>query len=126
MSCGDNNSNYNIVIIVIIIIIIITIVIIIIIIIIVICLQIAGAGTFWAGDHDVGMSCSCWDDSKKDGQLLVMDMSTQQSVTRVVIRQGGNSDNWAVKSVRLHCHDTYDLPWNNPSMSNPIEIDISM
>ena len=46
--------------------------------------------TFWAGDHDVGMSCSCWESSKKDGQILTIDLGSNQKVTRLKLYQGGS------------------------------------
>ena len=57
-------------------------------------------GTFWAGDHDIGMSCSCWADSKKDGQLLVVDLGRSYSVYQIRIYQGGTGDLWAVNRIR--------------------------
>ena len=78
--------------------------------------------TFWAGDHDVGMSCSCWDDSKKDGQMLTLDLGSKQEVTQLNLYQGGSGNDWAVKRVRLHCHDA--LPFSS-SLDEPLEIDVS-
>ena len=78
--------------------------------------------TFWAGDHDIGMSCACWNDSKKDGQLLTIDMRSIQQVTKLKLYQGGGDNKWAVKRVRLHCHDT--LPFSS-AVVEPLEIDVS-
>eukprot|EP00439_Symbiodinium_sp_Y106_P052413 s2987_g7.t1 len=79
--------------------------------------------SFWAGDHDVGMSCSCWNDSKKDGELLTIDLGSNQQVTQLKLHQGGIGNQWAVKRVRLHCHDA--LPFSS-ALVEPLEIDVSM
>ncbi|CAE7794043.1 ACP5 [Symbiodinium sp. CCMP2456] len=79
-------------------------------------------GSFWAGDHDVGMSCSCWDDSKKDGQILTLDLGSTQQVTQLKLYQGGNGNDWAVKRVRLHCHMSVAF---SSALSEPLELDVS-
>ncbi|CAE7685375.1 ACP5 [Symbiodinium necroappetens] len=80
------------------------------------------SGSFWAGDHDVGMSCSCWDDSKKDGQILTLDLGSNQQVTQLKLYQGGNGNDWAVKRVRLHCHESVAF---SSALSEPLELEVS-
>ncbi|CAE7400082.1 ACP5 [Symbiodinium natans] len=79
--------------------------------------------SFWAGDHDLGMSCSCWDDSKKDGQLVSINLGGAQNITSVTIHQGGSGDQWAVKRMRLHCHD--QVGYSSATVP-PLELDVSM
>mmetsp|Transcript_40532 Transcript_40532/g.94748 ORF Transcript_40532/g.94748 Transcript_40532/m.94748 type:complete len:233 (+) Transcript_40532:86-784(+) len=78
--------------------------------------------TFWAGDHDVGMSCSCWDDSKQDGQILTIDLGSNQQVTQLKLHQGGQGNDWAVKRVRLHCHESVAF---SSAFVEPLEIEVS-
>ena len=78
--------------------------------------------TFWAGDHDEGMSCSCWDDSKKDGQIITIDFGSNQQVTQLNLYQGGSGNAWAVKRVRLHCHEAVAF---SSALVEPLEIDVS-
>ena len=78
--------------------------------------------TFWAGDHGVGMSCSCWDDSKKDGQILTLDLGSNQQVAQLKLYQGGSGNDWAVKRVRLHCHESLAF---SSALSEPLELDVS-
>ncbi|CAJ1342781.1 unnamed protein product [Effrenium voratum] len=75
--------------------------------------------TFWAGDHDVGMSCSCWDDGKKDGQAIRLDLGSEKTVSRIQLVQGGADDEWAVSKIRVHCH-------SSSLNANPLELGISM
>jgi len=63
--------------------------------------------TFFAGDHDVGMSCSCWDNSKLDGQSLLVDLGGTKKVSKIRLLQGGAGDEWAISKIRIHCGDNY-------------------
>ena len=62
--------------------------------------------TFWAGDHDVGMSCSCWESSKKDGQDTD-DRPGQQSEGNTAEAVPGRQWRTAMKPWPSH------QPWSN-------------
>ncbi|CAJ1365798.1 unnamed protein product [Effrenium voratum] len=74
--------------------------------------------TYWAGDRDIGMSCSCWHASKKDAQQLLLDLGSSQKVSKINIWQGGAGNKWAVSRLRIHCHSAQ-------LNANPLELEIS-
>eukprot|EP00439_Symbiodinium_sp_Y106_P005355 s8925_g1.t1 len=49
---------------------------------------------FWEGDYDVGLSCSCWDESKVGGQWMILDLGSR--VPKIRIHQGGWGNAYAV------------------------------
>eukprot|EP00438_Fugacium_kawagutii_P020470 Skav220765 [mRNA] locus=scaffold3169:28184:35942:+ [translate_table: standard] len=73
--------------------------------------------SFWAGDHDIGMSCSCWDSSKKDGQSIRIHLGSWTKVSKIVLTQGGAGNAWAISNIRIHCASSYQ--------SNPLPLQIS-
>ncbi|CAJ1365796.1 unnamed protein product [Effrenium voratum] len=74
--------------------------------------------TFWAGDHDIGASCSCWDDFKKDSQQILLDLKQTYKVSKINIWQGGAGNKWAISKLRIHCHSA-------GLVTNPVELEIS-
>ena len=58
---------------------------------------------FWEGDYDVGLSCSCWDESKVGGQWMILDLGQPTSVSQIRIHQGGFADAFAVTQVLVEC-----------------------
>ncbi|CAK9084819.1 unnamed protein product [Durusdinium trenchii] len=73
--------------------------------------------SFWAGDHDIGMSCGCWQSEKKDGQSILLYLQGNRKVSRIQLHQGGANDPWAVSKIRLHCAASFQ--------ANPLPLDIS-
>ncbi|CAK9010953.1 unnamed protein product [Durusdinium trenchii] len=61
--------------------------------------------SFHAGDWDIGLGCSCWDDSKIGSQQVDLDLGTLTQVARIVIVQGGDTDPWSVGNLRIECGD---------------------
>lgn len=75
------------------------------------------SSTFWAGDHDIGMSCDCWDSSKKDGQSIRVSLGATNKVSKIRLQQGGAGNTWAISKIRIHCGAAYQ--------ANPLPLDIS-
>ena len=73
--------------------------------------------SFWAGDHDIGMSCDCWDSSKKDGQSIRVNLGATFKVSKIRLTQGGAGNTWAISKIRIHCGPSYQ--------ANPLPLDIS-
>jgi len=73
--------------------------------------------TFFAGDHDIGMSCDCWDSSKKDGQSIQIDLGGYKKVSKIMFLQGGSGNEWAISILRIHCGSVYQ--------TNPLQLQIS-
>lgn len=72
---------------------------------------------FWAGDHDVGMSCSCWNSGKLDGQAIRIQLPGWKKVSKITLTQGGAGNAWAISEIRIHCGTSYQ--------SNPLRSQIS-
>ncbi|CAE7286891.1 ACP5, partial [Symbiodinium microadriaticum] len=64
---------------------------------------------WWEGDYDVGLSCSCWDESKVGGQWMVLDLGAPVPVSKIRIHQGGWGDEYAVSQVQLECSNTQNF-----------------
>ncbi|CAE7811007.1 unnamed protein product, partial [Symbiodinium sp. CCMP2456] len=66
---------------------------------------------FWEGDYDVGLSCSCWDESKVGvgGQWMVLDLGAPMPVSMIRIHQGGWGNAFAVSQVQLECSNTQNF-----------------
>eukprot|EP00930_Biecheleria_cincta_P044614 TRINITY_DN30708_c0_g1_i1.p1 TRINITY_DN30708_c0_g1~~TRINITY_DN30708_c0_g1_i1.p1 ORF type:complete len:240 (+),score=29.46 TRINITY_DN30708_c0_g1_i1:35-754(+) len=60
-------------------------------------------GTYWYGDHDVGLQADCWKPSKLGGQWIEVDVGQTTHVSKFEIVQGGYGNEFAVKNVQLHC-----------------------
>eukprot|EP00913_Durusdinium_trenchii_P035394 g33122.t1 len=81
--------------------------------------------SFWAGDHDIGMSCGCWQQlshqlthrKPQDGQSILLYLQGNRKVSRIQLHQGGANDPWAVSKIRLHCAASFQ--------ANPLPLDIS-
>eukprot|EP00435_Cladocopium_sp_Y103_P015485 s1989_g3.t2 len=75
---------------------------------------------FWAGDHDVGMSCSCWNSEKLDGQAIRINLPSWKRVSKIRtlvciwLTQGGAGNEWAISEIRIHCGSSYQ---SNPLLS---------
>lgn len=70
--------------------------------------------TFWAGDHDIGMSCSCWNSGKLDGQAIRIQLPSSKKVSKITLMQGGAGNAWAISEIRIHCGSSLQL---NPLVS---------
>jgi len=77
------------------------------------------SATFFAGDHDIGMSCHCWESSKKDAQSITIDMGSTKKVSKIMLLQGGAGNEWAVSKIRIHCSSGSSL------QNYPLPLDIS-
>lgn len=75
--------------------------------------------SFWAGDFDVGLSCSCWNSAKLDGQQLLLDLQSEVRVGEIRLHQGDNT--WSLTDIRIHCGDGAG-DFSDP----PMELGISM
>ena len=73
--------------------------------------------TFFAGDYDVGMACSCWNSGKLDGQSLLVDLGSTKKVSKIMLLQGGAGDIWAISNIRIHCGNSYQ--------THPLPLEIS-
>ncbi|CAE7315167.1 ACP5 [Symbiodinium sp. CCMP2592] len=63
---------------------------------------------YWEGDYDVGLSCSCWDESKVGGQWMVLDLGAPLSVNMIRIHQGGWGNEFAVSQVQVECSNSLE------------------
>mmetsp|Transcript_2195 Transcript_2195/g.4999 ORF Transcript_2195/g.4999 Transcript_2195/m.4999 type:complete len:231 (-) Transcript_2195:49-741(-) len=63
---------------------------------------------FWEGDYDVGLSCSCWDESKVGGQWMILDLGSRVSVPKIRIHQGGWGNAYAVSQVQVECSNSLE------------------
>jgi len=77
------------------------------------------SASFFGGDHDIGMSCSCWGSHKKDGQSITLDMGSTKKVSKIMLLQGGAGNEWAVSKIRIHCSSGSSL------QNYPLPLDIS-
>eukprot|EP00435_Cladocopium_sp_Y103_P022002 s89_g5.t1 len=59
--------------------------------------------TWWEGDYDIGMSCSCWGEDKVGGQWMIVDLGEPKIVKHIMIIQGGADDVFAVSQVQIEC-----------------------
>jgi len=61
--------------------------------------------TYWAGDHDVGAGCTCWDSSKIGSSGVTVTMPDARPISRLKITQGGDGNLWSVGRVKIDCGD---------------------
>eukprot|EP00434_Breviolum_minutum_P034275 symbB.v1.2.030330.t1/scaffold3406.1/size57470/2 len=57
--------------------------------------------SYWMGDFDVGLSCSCWNDTKKDQQAIDLELDTAQRVAKIEVYQADNE--WSILKMNMHC-----------------------
>ncbi|CAL1171008.1 unnamed protein product [Cladocopium goreaui] len=57
--------------------------------------------SYWAGDHDHGLSCSCWSDEKMDVQAIDFTLPEESYLSRIEVYQGHNE--WTMLQLRLKC-----------------------
>ncbi|CAL1171006.1 unnamed protein product [Cladocopium goreaui] len=57
--------------------------------------------SYWAGDHDHGLSCSCWSDEKMDVQAIDFTLPEESYLSRIEVYQGHNE--FTMLQLRLKC-----------------------
>eukprot|EP00439_Symbiodinium_sp_Y106_P079428 s483_g18.t1 len=60
-------------------------------------------GTFFAGDHDIGAGCTCWDDSKIGASGIVVNTPFVTQISRIKLTQGGADNPWSVGRMKIEC-----------------------
>ncbi|CAE7947716.1 Gstt1 [Symbiodinium sp. KB8] len=60
-------------------------------------------GSYFAGDHDIGAGCTCWDDSKVGSSGIVVNTPFVSQISRIKLTQGGDTNPWSVARMKIEC-----------------------